>query len=287
MTRYCGRSFGERELAFIRRLIEEDSAVTRAKLSRLVCERLDWRKPDGGLKDMSCRVALLRMERDGLLSLPPPTRTISRRPPLRTSRADPRIPVNLPARSLETLRLDLVRNERERRLWNEYVHRYHYLGYTPLAGGQLRYFIRADFGDLALLSFSAAAWRTAPRDDFIGWTGERRQRNLHLVVNNSRFLILPWITSKNLASKILSLAAKRLPDHWLERYGYRPVLMESFVQRDRFSGTCYRAANWTLVGQTKGRGKLGPAGKQSVPVKDIWLYPLHRSFRRILCREET
>ncbi len=135
---------------------------------------------------------------------------------------------------------------------------------------------------LALLGFGAAAWQTAPRDKFIGWEHDERKRNLHLIVNNARFLILPWVQSKNLASKILAMAARRLPNDWSERYGYRPVLMETFVEKQRFSGGCYRAANWLHVGQTKGRGKLGPSGKLSVPIKDLWLYPLNRRFRDAL-----
>ena len=122
---------------------------------------------------------------------------------------------------------------------------------------------------VALLGFGASAWQCAPRDRYIGWSAEQRTRNLHLIVNNARFLILPWIRSKNLASKILALAARTLPAHWQQRYAYRPVLMETFVDTVRFSGTCYRAANWHYMGRTQGRGKLVPAGKRSVPIKDL------------------
>ena len=168
------------------------------------------------------------------------------------------------------------------RLWNEYIHRYHYLGFQALPGAQLRYWVYA--GDLlvALLGFGAAAWLCAPRDQFIGWNHEQRQKNLHLVVNNARFLILPWVNSKNLASKILGLVARQLPHDWQHRYGYRPLLLETFVEKKRFIGTCYRAANWHHLGQTKGRGKLGPSGKQSVPIKDVWAYPLERKFKHEL-----
>jgi uncharacterized protein DUF4338 len=133
-----------------------------------------------------------------------------------------------------------------------------------------------------LTGFGAAAWQTAPRDQFIGWTHNQRKKNLNLITNNARFLILPWVQSKNLASKILSLTARRLPDDWEEKYNVRPVLLESFVQKDLFAGTCYKAANWINVGQTKGRGKLGPPGKISVPIKDIWVYPLAKRFRFFL-----
>ena len=183
---------------------------------------------------------------------------------------------------LPTLAFDPVSERHDSRLWNEYIHRYHYLGYKTLPGAQLRYFVRAGQQILALLGFGASAWQCAPRDQFIGWSHDRRKRNLHLIVNNARFLILPWIKSKNLASKILAIAARQLPGDWQRCYAYRPVLLETFVEKDRFTGTCYKATNWTYVGQTKGRGKLGPAGRQSVPIKDLWLYPLDRHFKRLL-----
>ena len=137
---------------------------------------------------------------------------------------------------------------------------------------------------IALLGFGAAAWMSAPRDRYIGWTHEQRKRHLHLIVNNARFLILPWIRSQNLASMLLATAARQLPDQWLAVYGYRPVLLETFVEQPRFRGTCYKAANWIFLGQTKGRGKLGPSGKQSVPIKDLWVRPLDRRFRETLTR---
>ena len=164
------------------------------------------------------------------------------------------------------------------------TYRYHYLGHKPLPGAQLRYFVTLDEQIIAALGFGAAAWQTAPRDQFIGWSHEQREKNLSLVVNNARFLIMPWVKSKNLASTILSMIARRLPTQWEERYGIRPVLLETFVDTEQFSGTCYKSANWIYVGKTKGRGKLGPAGKQSVPIKDLWLFPLSRQFRNHLTR---
>jgi hypothetical protein len=169
------------------------------------------------------------------------------------------------------------------------MHRYHYLGYKNLPGAQLRYFVIADEQILALLSFSASAsaWQCAPRDQYIGWTHEQRKRNLHLIINNSRFLILPWIQSKNLASKILAMTARRIADDWQLRYHYQPVLLETFVEKDRFKGTCYKAANWQLLGQTKGRGKLGKPGILSTPIKDLWIYPLQRNCNSILKANEA
>ncbi len=282
MTRYCGRDFTPKELERIRFLIENNPRFNRTRLSVEVCRMFQWFKPDGKLKDMSCRVAMLRMDKDGLIRLPPSTRT---KQPVKkivfTPVTDPQSHVLCPVNKLPQLHLQMV-SKTTSALWNEYIERYHYLGHSPLPGAQLRYFITAGEQVVALTGFGAAAWQTAPRDQFIGWSHDQRKKNLHLIVNNARFLILPWIQSKNLASKILSLTTRLLPNDWEKRYNIRPVLMESFVQKDRFAGTCYKAANWTNVGETKGRGKLGPAGKISVPIKDVWVYPLDKKFRALL-----
>jgi hypothetical protein len=270
------------ELEQIRTLIKNKPQYSRRRLSKEVCKMFRWLKPDGKLKDMSCRVAMLRMHRDGIIQLPAP---ICVKRPVRkiafTSATDPQSPVLSPVDLLPALRFQMVTKPNSA-LWNEYIARYHYLGYTPLPGAQLRYFIYAGEQLIALTGFGAAAWQTAPRDEFIGWNHKQRKKNLHLITNNARFLILPWIQSKNLASKILSLIARNLPDDWEGRYNIRPVLLESFVEKRRFTGTCYKAANWRLCGHTKGRGKLGVSGKISVPIKDIWVYPLDKRFRNIL-----
>jgi hypothetical protein len=277
--RYSGRDFHQQELQQIRELIAEDPTRTRADLSRLVCKMLHWYKADGGLKEMSCRVAMLRMQDDKLIKLPPPR---CKRPQTRicfTAATEPERSIQMPVHALPPLQFKLVVKQEESRLWNEFIHRYHYLGYKTLPGAQLRYFVMAGQQILALLGFGASAWQCAPRDHYIGWNHEQRKKNLHLIINNARFLILPWVQSKNLASKILAQAARKVPDDWQQRYAYRPFLMETFIEKDRFTGTCYKAANWQYMGETKGRGKLGPAGKQSVPIKGIWLYPLDSSFR--------
>jgi hypothetical protein len=282
--KYCGREFTDTELAGIRRLLVEDPKTTRWALSRLLCETLGWRKPDGGLKDMSCRVALLRMQEHGLLLLPPPCRKNGngKRHVRRTPHAEPQPLLCTPVGELRDLRLEIVAGKRDSLLWNEYVDRYHYLGYQPLPGAQMRYFARAEGRILALLGFGAAAWKTAPRDDFIGWNRVQRESRLHLIVNNARFLILPWVASKHLASKLLGRAARRLPADWLSRYGYRPVLLETFVDKRRFSGTCYQAANWLRLGDTQGRGKLDTAHAHALPVKSVWVLPLTPRFRDAL-----
>lgn len=283
--KYCGRRFEPSEIERIRALITEVPTISRYRLSKIVCEQLNWRRPDGGLKDMSCRVALLKMQSDQIVSLPP-----AKRSKIVAFVDDPDIeravdrPLIAPAVDLSRLTVDLVpAQNRESRLWIAYVKRHHYLGHQPMPGAQLRYFVRVDREIVALLSFGASAWTVRPRDEFIGWNHDQRQRNLHLVVNNSRFLILPWIRQYNLASKVLAMASRRIQNDWQERYSYRPVLIETFVEDGRFLGTSYQAANWTCVGSTQGRGKLDRHTRCEVAVKSIWLYPLVADFRRRLC----
>jgi len=282
MTNYCGRNFSDTEIELIMQMMADHPEYHRADLSRRICRMLPWYKADGGLKEMSCRVTMLRMHADGLIHLPPPRRTkAALRTISFTQETDPKSPVLKPVHSLGPILLRKIERT-ESRLWNEYIERYHYLGYTPLPGAQLRYFVLHDQEIIALLGFGAAAWQAAPRDNYIGWSHTLRKRHLPSIVNNARFLILPWVQVKNLASKILSMAVKQIQEDWQKQYQIKPVLMETFVETNRFAGTCYKAANWVHVGTTKGRGKLGPMNVQSVPFKDILLYPLDRNFRKIL-----
>ncbi|RCN55698.1 hypothetical protein C4900_07135 [Acidiferrobacter thiooxydans] len=257
--------------------------MNRARLSREVCERLGWRRENGALKDMSCRVALNRMHADGLITLPRRATQARHLPVLSGHRTGGLRTAVIPAIDLATLTIDPVLGRAESRLWNAYIERHHYLGHTLMPGAQLRYFVRAQGQIVAALGFGASAWKVKPRDQAIGWTVDQRQRNLHLIVNNARFLILPWIHCPNLASRILALVSRRLPDDWHARYSYRPVLLETFVEKPRFTGTCYKAANWQNLGDTQGRGKLDVLHRHAKPVKSIWIYPLVRDFRRHLC----
>jgi hypothetical protein len=200
-----------------------------------------------------------------------------------TAASDPKEPLSLPVRAVIPLEFRPVDTPGDSALWNELIERHHYLGYKPLPGAQMRYLLFHGSYLLAALGFSAAAWKVAPRDQFIGWDDSQRRRNLQRIVNNSRFLILPWVEVRNLASYILAAAAKRLGNDWMERYGYEPVLLETFVERDRFRGTCYRAANWLRIGETKGRGKLDRRHRGLSTVKHIYVYPLRKDFRQKLC----
>lgn len=175
-----------------------------------------------------------------------------------------------------------VRGRRESATWNELIATYHYLGYVPLCGAQLRYLVTAFPGVIGALSFGPSAWKCAPRDAHIGWDAKTREARLHLVVGNARFLILPGLHVPHLASKILGATTRCLRSDWQQAYGYTPVLLETFVESQRFSGTSYKAANWVHVGQTTGRGKLDRYHAKALPVKDVYLYPLQRSYRRIL-----
>jgi hypothetical protein len=282
-VRYCGRDFTPTEIDLIRELLTTPQ-MNRARLSREVCEKLNWRRDNGALKDMSCRVALNRMQTDGLITLPPP-----RNPKPVAYQSYPRIeqavlePSSIPAIELTTLTLDLVLCKADSLLWNAYIERHHYLGHQLMPCAQLRYFVHAAGHIVAALGFGASAWKVKPRDQAIGWTSDQRQRNLHLVGNNARFLILPWIRCKNLASRILALVSRRLPTDWQARYAYRPVLLETFIEKPRFTGTCYKAANWRHLGDTQGRGKLDILHRNAQPIKSIWIYPLARDFQRQLC----
>ncbi len=281
--RYVGKELTETELELVRAICVDPSYPTRTAISRAVCDALGWRKPDGGRKDMSARVALKKMENDGLIALPAPTRPapVPRRHLEATIEEGPERSCRLS--ELSELEVSVVsRGEPGSRIWNEAVARFHYLGYAPMSGAQLRYLVRAGGELVAALSFGASAWRLAPRDAYIGWDNETRAQHLHLVVSNPRFLIVPWVRVPHLASHLLGRVTRRLAADFEARYCYRPVLVESFVEVGRHAGTCYRAANWTLVGRTTGRGKLDRHHARALPVKDVYCYPLVRGFRRHL-----
>jgi hypothetical protein len=264
--RYSGRTFGPEDIERVRTLIHEHPRTTRQRLSYLICEALDWRKPDGGLKDMSCRVAMLRLHREGLIELPAPRHKVNpcRSFTRRTAQAEPQAIFEAPVGELGAVRLERV-TRLGSALWNDYIDRYHYLGYKPLPGAQLRYFAWAGERLVGLLGFGAVAWKTGPRDAWIGWSRAQRQRNLGVWSTTQGFsatapalpyLLHPCSRDTALDSRPVS-GEQAVVDGGSGagaglggRYGYRPVLLESFVEAQRFRGTCYRAANWRCVGQT-------------------------------------
>ena len=287
--RYYGRDFSAGEMALLRALIAGPPPLNRHTLSKEFCRRIGWLKPDGGLKDMMARGhhaghAQGRPDRpaDAAGAAEP-----ARADRLRAGHRTAAVPG--PRRPLDEVRpLDLrpvVRGTRESKLWNEFVARYHYLGYKTLVGAQMRYAVHDRNGwPLAMLGFSTAAWKLAPRDTFIGWTRQLREKNLPFVVDNPRFLILPWIEIPNLGSHILALIRRRLPDDWTERYNTTPVLIETFVETPRYTGAVYKASGWIRVGTTQGRGRYDRDRQYDKPKKDVWLRPLRRDWKRTLNR---
>jgi hypothetical protein len=270
----AAREFSEDTIARIRRRVAGDDDLTRSQLSREVCHWLDWRGADGRVKDMSCRVALLRLERRGVLELPPAQAVSFAGRGAEPAPASPGPVVEMALAQVGVVRLVLVDSPALSRQWRALLEAHHPLGAGPLCGAQLRYLVASPAGYLGGLSFSAAAWRLAARDAWIGWDDATRQAQLARVVANSRFLILPTVKVPNLASHVLSQAVARLPGDWQARYGFAPALLETFVDASRYRGTCYRAANWIPLGQTQARGRQDRAHANAGTAKDIWVYPL-------------
>jgi len=285
---FCGRNFSPSELDLMRQTAWDFSALGVTEIARTVCELLEWTRPSGGLKNHECRQLLERLQAEGFLKLPE-LRRLGGRGPRRAdvsgACSEPAL-VACAASKCEPLELVLVEGKTESRRWREQMERHHYLGCRVPFGANLRYWVRHEERELACLLWTSPAWKMQARDQWIGWSDEQRQRHLQLVVNNGRFLILPWIRIKGLASKILALSARQLPHDWQNHYGCRPLLLETLVDSDRFRGTCYRAANWIHLGQTAGRGRMDREHKaHNRAVKDIYVYPLARHVRQRLCSD--
>jgi len=286
---FCGRPVTQTELGLIRDLIHDFPALSVAELSKTICELLEWRRPSGGLKNHECRFFLQQLKDRGWITSLPEIRVTSPRGPREIrldEQSEPEAPVQAALDDCLPLALDLISDCDARTLFRQYIQRYHYLGYKVPCGAQLRYFVRSrplSNRIVACLLFTSAALKITPRDRWIGWNDQARKCNLPRLINNSRFLILPWIQVPHLASKILSLVTHQLPDDWLDDYRVSPLLLESFVDPERFSGTCYRAANWIHVGTTQGRGRMDRNQNVVRHVKEIFLYPLHSRARKMLC----
>ncbi len=285
---FCGRELQPGELDLIRQITRDFSILSLTELAHTVCELLQWRRPNGGLKSRECYLFLQTLHARGWLpGLPPPqARQRHPRPVTLEPRSDAQSPLTGPLGDYLPLQLQLLESRADRHLFRQYLQRYHYLGYRVPYGAQLRYFVRPQqppYPLLACLLFTSAAWKMAPRDAFIGWSAAARRANLPRVVSQSRFLILPWVRVPNLASHILSLAAHQLPDDWLCAYGVKPVLLETLVDQARYHGGCYRAANWIETGLTQGRGRMDRSRRARGARKLIFLYPLERLWRQRLC----
>jgi hypothetical protein len=284
----CGQNFSHDVLRRINATVRERPQGSRAELARQVCEWLSWRTEDGRAKAMNCRVALGRLAERGLIQLPAPRRTV-RFSQSSFAGTTLHVPSKLESsvEELRGLKLVLV-SSKDRRLdlqWKKLVATHHYLGYRPLCGAQLRYLIGCDQGWLGALAFSAPALHLKARERWIGWSHAARQYHLPKVVANSRFVIARGIRVKNLASKMLALVQKRLPHDWAQAYGYKPLLLETYVEAKRFEATCYRAANWIYVGKSCGRGRQDREHREKKPIKNIYLYPLVSDWQKRLCEE--
>ena len=283
-----GRCIADADIALIRGLLADHPDWNRCRLSREVCERWDWRNGKGRLKDMAARTLLLKLERLGAIQLPP------RQKPGRPNHRGLAIPdeinhdttaVTGKLKRLQPLQVAwLGSSDKDLPLFKFLLHRYHYLGHQRCVGENQQLMISDRSGRLlACLLFGSAAWKAKSRDEFIGWDRPARERNLQLLTNNTRFLILPWVQVRHLASHLLACVVRELSASWMDKYGHPIHLVETFVERDRFRGTCYRAAGWRQVGATTGRSRNDVHQTLSVPVKDVLVYPLHRAFRGRLC----
>jgi hypothetical protein len=283
--RYRGREVTEEDLASIRSLIAEHPTRSRWALSKLLCERWNWRQENGALRDMIARSLMLGLHRAGLIELPPtrsspPNHVILRRPPEPVQIE--RTPIRGPLSSIEPVEIREVRRSAEERLFDGLIEEHHYLGYTRPVGEHLKYMAFAGERPIACMAWSSAPRHLGPRDRYIGWSKEARRRNIHLLAYNPRYLILPWVEVPHLASHLLGRMARRLPRDWERVYGHPVHFLETFTDPARFRGTCYVAANWIRLGRTTGRGHNAPTKKPRVPVKEILGYPLTRRFREIL-----
>lgn len=278
------------DLQLIRQLIAEEGARGRSHLSNRLCQLWDWRQANGRFRQIACRELLRRLEARGLIELPPRLHG-ARRAGYRNRTEAPRgldcapLQAGL-AEVREELSLELVGSPEQLALYRGLVGTYHYLGYQQATGAQLRYVAYFRDRPIGCLSFGPAAWKIGARDQFIGWSAQARQQNLPWVVNNDRFVILPWVQIKCLASYLLGRAVRQLPGAWQRGYGHDLALVETFVEKERFAGTAYAAANWICVGQTLGRGRNDRRHDQAAPIKTIWLRPLRADFRPWLCQEQ-
>ena len=281
--RYRARELTQTDIDFTKQIISRYYDKGRTFISRVLCQHWDWRQPNGGYKEYAARDLLLRLEEKGFIQLPPRQK--------RNNNNKKRSFVQIPLFRKQPVEGFVSSYPKpiicdpfttDRYLWDYLVFHYHYLGLPTLVGEYIKYLVYLDGQVVSCLGWSSAAFKVGDRDSYIGWDTATRKRRLHFVVNNCRFLILPWIRIKHLASKVLALNLKRLNADWQNKYGHAIYLAESFVDRSRFQGTCYQASNWHYVGQTKGSGKQGNTYYTHGRPKAIFIYPLHRHFRRLL-----
>ncbi len=283
--RYRGRAITTEDIAFIRQLIAENPAASRRRLSAQLCEAWQWKQANGALCDMVCRGLLLLLDRADEIELPP-IRFKTRNPFVRRAAPKPMLidttPITGALRELQPVEFQQVRRTPDEPLFNSLMEQYHYLAYEQPVGEHLKFVAWAQGRPIACLAWSSAPRHLGSRDRYIGWSAEARRRNIRFIAYNTRFLILPWVAVPHLASHLLSRMAQRLSADWERIYGHPIYFLETFVDPERFRGTCYRAANWVLMGRTTGRGKDDQTNRPNRSIKEVLGYPLTRRFRQLL-----
>jgi hypothetical protein len=282
---YRGRLVSSEDILYIRELITADPHQSRRTLSKKLCEAWGWRQPNGALCDMVCRGLLLMLDRAGAITLPP-VAYVRHNPLAARARPAPVLidttPIAGRLADIQPVEFEQVRRTGDEPLFNSLMEEHHYLGYEQPVGEHLKYLVWVQDRPLACLAWSSAPRHLGSRDRYIGWSGEARRRNIRFIAYNTRFLILPWVGVPNLASYILSRMAGRLSADWERAYGHPIYFLETFVDPERFRGTCYRAANWVLLGRTTGRGKDDQTNRPNRSIKEVLGYPLTRRFRQLL-----
>jgi hypothetical protein len=288
--RYRGQTIDREQIAFLREFIREHPHSSRWKLSRQLCEVLGWKQANGALRDVVCRGLMLMLARAGEIELPPVRRRI--RGQRRTARPRPEAilidttPLKMPLSALGAIEIQLVRRTADEPLFESLMEEFHYLRYEQPVGEHLKYLVWAGHPlgrrPVACLAWSSAPRHLASRDRFIGWSGEARRRNIRYLAYNTRFLILPWVEVPHLASHILGRIARQISQDWERIYGHSIYFLETFIDPERFRGTCYRAANWVLLGRTTGRGKDDQTHRPNRSIKEVLAFPLHRRFHELL-----
>ena len=282
---YRGRAVTNDDVAFIAQLIAIHPTASRRALSIKLCEAWNWVQPNGAPRDMVCRGLLLALQREGHIELPPPRYEFTQRPSKHHTLPPEAInttPLHGPLKAVRPLEFRPVRRTPDEALCNSLIEQYHYLGYTQPVGEHLKYMVYTQGRPIACLAWSSAPRHLGCRDRFIGWSAEARRRNIRFIAYNPRYLILPWVQVPHLASHILGQMAKILPRDWARMYGHPVYFLETFVDPQRYRGTCYRAANWIMLGRTTGRGKDDQTWRPNRPIKEMLGYPLRRDFRQLL-----
>ncbi len=285
--KYQGKVATSEDVAFINKLIAQNPDDSRFALSKKLCKVWGWVQTNGALRDMVCRGFMLQLHRAGYIKLPhrrctPNNPLLNRKKPVKIKIDE--TPVSTTLSKLQPLEFRQVRRTPSEKLFNSLIEQYHYLGYCHPVGEHLKYIVFAQQKPIACLSWSSAPRHIGCRDRFIGWSKDVRQKNLSLIAYNSRFLLLPWVRISHLASHILGRMAKILSSEWETIYNHPIYFLETFVDKERFRGTCYRAANWILIGKTTGRGKNDQTNKPNRSIKGVWGYPLSKNFRDQLSR---